>query len=70
MLQPVYIFIIFVLKKNVITIMLGKDKKKMATSRTRTKKTGVTSLRNISSPTTSIRSGPGDKIEMAPIIKQ
>ena len=33
MLQPVYVFIIFVLKRNVINIILGRDKKKRISSR-------------------------------------
>ena len=28
MLQPIYVFIIFVLKKNVIDVMLGRDRRK------------------------------------------
>ena len=39
MLQPVYVFIIFVLKRNVINIILGRDKKKRISSRPKTKET-------------------------------
>ena len=40
MLQPVYVFIIFVLKRNVINVVLGRDKKKRISSRPlRTKET-------------------------------
>ena len=40
MLQPVYVFIIFVLKRNVINVILGRDKKKRISSRPpRTKET-------------------------------
>ena len=68
LLQPIYIFIIFVLKKNVINIMLGRDKKKITTTKTRTRKTGATS-KNTTTGMLSIRSETGDKIEMTPIIK-
>ena len=33
MLQPVYVFIIFVLKRNVINVILGRDRKKRISSR-------------------------------------
>ena len=39
MLQPLYIFIIFVLKRNVIDVIKGKDKKKRPTKSKQTSKT-------------------------------
>ena len=43
MLQPVYVFIIFVLKRNVINVILGRDKK-------RPTKSGRTKETNLSKP--------------------
>ena len=43
MLQPVYVFIIFVLKRNVINVVLGRDKK-------RPTKSGRTKETNLSKP--------------------
>ena len=42
MLQPVYVFIIFVLKRNVINVILGRDAKKRRTMNLRTKETELT----------------------------
>ena len=43
MLQPIYVFIIFVLKRNVINVILGRDpKKKHATRTAKTKQTNLT----------------------------
>ena len=69
MLQPVYIFIIFVLKKNVINVILGRDKKKTTSTKTKSRKTGATLLKNSSTGTLTMRSETVDNIEMTPIIK-
>ena len=69
MLQPFYVFVIFVLKKNVINIMLGRDKKKTTTTKTRTRKTAATLLNNTSTATLTMKSETADKIEMTPIIR-
>ena len=37
MLQPLYVFIIFVLKKNVIDVILGRDKKRTVSKTTKSK---------------------------------
>jgi hypothetical protein len=43
MLQPFYVFVIFVLKRNVINVILGRDlKKKRATRTAKTKQTNLT----------------------------
>ena len=44
MLQPIYVFVIFVLKRNVINVILGRDlkKKKHATRTAKTKQTNLT----------------------------
>ena len=46
MLQPLYIFIIFVLKRNVIDVIQGKDKKKRPTKSKPTSKTKTNIIKN------------------------
>ena len=41
MLQPLYVFIIFVLKKNVIDVILGRDKKKTISKTTKSKQSNT-----------------------------
>ena len=41
MLQPVYVFVIFVLKRNVINVILGRDKRR-PTKSAKTKDTNLT----------------------------
>ena len=69
MLQPIYIFIIFVLKKNVINAMLGRDKKKTITPKTKSRKTARTLLKNTSTGTLTMKSDVVETIELTPIIK-
>ena len=67
MLQPVYVFVIFVLKKNVINMILGRGKKGRPTTRTKktdlTKKYSATVMTSLKTGTTS------QTIEMKPIVK-
>ena len=69
MLQPIYIFIIFVLKKNVMNTMLGRDKKKTITTKTKSRKTARTLLKNTSTGTLTMKSDVVETIELTPIIK-
>ena len=58
MLQPLYVFAIFVLKKNVIDVILGRDKKKMLSKTARSKQSNLknkniikSQYKNINEPT-------------------
>ena len=42
MLQPMYVFIIFVLKKNVIDVMLGRDRRKAISKTAKSKQSNLT----------------------------
>ena len=62
MLQPVYVFMIFVLKRNVIDVIQGKDKKRRTKSKASSKSKGniikkqkkQTEATNVSNPAFSI----------------
>ena len=63
MLQPVYVFMIFVLKRNVIDVIQGKDKKRRTKSKAGSKSKGniikkqkkrQTEATNVSNPAFSI----------------
>ena len=54
MLQPIYVFVIFVLKKNVIDVILGRDKKKMLSKTARSKQSNLKNKNIIKSQYKSI----------------
>ena len=67
MLQPAYVFIIFVLKRNVFKIILGKDKKRQ-TLTGKGKKITLRESKRLTI-TTNLGSESGQHIEMQPIME-
>lgn len=67
MLQPAYVFIIFVLKRNVFKIILCKDKKRQTLTGKGKRITLKESKR--STLTTNLASDSGQQIEMQPIME-
>ena len=68
MIQPVYVFIIFVLKRNVMNMIRGRDQKRGTRSTRKSKKSNL-NKKISATEMTSLKSGTTGGIEMTPIRK-
>ena len=58
MVQPFYVFVIFVLKKNVIDVILGRDKRKTMSKTTRSRQSNAKNKNIVKGRYNELNDGP------------